>query len=123
MQRRPCHLRGVDAMSPDPREPITLPAAFWHRSDVTATPRTETRSQYLHRAFLLQSLVELRSWNDAETIARSLRPLANEVESDRTELLLHQISSTVRSDPTVPAPLLQETRQLELVLSSRQKTP
>jgi hypothetical protein len=41
---------------------------------VDATPATEVRSQYLHRAYLLRAQVEQRAWSDAEITAASLQP-------------------------------------------------
>jgi hypothetical protein len=60
---------------------------FFERS-VIATPATEVRSQYLHRAYLLQAQVDNRSWGDAEQTMRQLLPLSAEVASTRTVVLL-----------------------------------
>lgn len=69
---------------------------------VEATPGPELRSQYLHRAYLLQGLVELGSWKDAELTAESLRPLAREVGSTRTDKILQAVSAVVcqRNSPS-----------------------
>jgi hypothetical protein len=60
---------------------------FFERS-VIATPATEIRSQYLHRAYLLQAQVDNSSWGDAEQTIRQLLPLSAEVASTRTVVLL-----------------------------------
>src|SRR5918992_1735709 len=64
---------------------------FFERS-VAATPVNEVRSQYLHRAYLLRAQVEQRAWSEAEATAASLRPLAVEVASTRTDKLLQQLA-------------------------------
>jgi hypothetical protein len=60
---------------------------------VMATPADEIRSQYLHRAYLLQSQVDNNTWDAAEQTARQLIPLAREVASTRTTVILRSISS------------------------------
>jgi hypothetical protein len=60
---------------------------FFERS-VIATPATEIRSQYLHRACLLQAQVDNSSWADAEQTIRQLLPLSAKVASTRTVVLL-----------------------------------
>jgi len=65
---------------------------FFERS-VEATPATEVRSQYLHRAYLLRAQVEQRAWSEAELTASSLRPLAVEVASTRTDKLLQGLKN------------------------------
>jgi hypothetical protein len=63
--------------------------SFFERS-VIATPATEIRSQYLHRAYLLQAQVDNSSWTDAEQTIRQLIPLSAEVASTRTVVLLRE---------------------------------
>ncbi len=58
---------------------------------VIATPSTEIRSQYLHRAYLLQAQVDNRTWDAAEQTIRQLLPLSTEVASTRTVVLLRNI--------------------------------
>ena len=58
---------------------------------VIATPATEIRSQYLHRAYLLQAQVDNGTWDDAEQTIRQLLPLSTEVASTRTVVLLRNI--------------------------------
>ena len=66
---------------------------YFERS-VAATPAGEVRSQYLHRAYLLRAEVEQKAWSEAESTAASLRPLAVEVASTRTDRLLQQLPVT-----------------------------
>jgi hypothetical protein len=55
---------------------------------VEATPPHETRSQYLHRSYLLRSQVSSRSWAEAAATIDELAPLALQVASNRTVRLL-----------------------------------
>jgi hypothetical protein len=87
---------------------------------VAATPATETRSQYLHRAFLLQAQIDVRSWSDAETTILTLRPLVAEVASTRTHYLLGRIAEDLRNDPTVPGSFVAHAEQLDRELKSQQ---
>jgi hypothetical protein len=59
---------------------------------VMATPADEIRSQYLHRAYLLQSQVDNSTWDAAEQTARQLIPLSRDVASTRTAVILRNIS-------------------------------
>jgi hypothetical protein len=61
------------------------------KRSVAATPATEIRSQYLHRAYLLQAQVDNRAWDTAEHIIRRLLPLAADIASTRTVVLLRSI--------------------------------
>ena len=64
---------------------------YFERS-VMATPADEIRSQYLHRAYLLQSQVDNNTWDAAEQTARQLIPLSRDVASTRTVVILRGIS-------------------------------
>ena len=66
-----------------------------------ATPADEIRSQYVHRAYLLQSQVDNNTWDAAEQTARQLIPLAREVASTRTAVILRSISSQLTKRSTV----------------------
>jgi hypothetical protein len=80
---------------------------------VEATPGAELRSQYLHRAYLLQGLVELESWKDAASTAEGLRPLAREVGSTRTDTILQTVSTTVcQSNSRAPSSIQDLVRSL-----------
>ena len=59
---------------------------------VMATPADEIRSQYVHRAYLLQSQVDNNTWDAAEQTARQLIPLSRDVASTRTVVILRSIS-------------------------------
>ena len=69
---------------------------------VMATPTDEIRSQYLHRAYLLQSQVDNGTWAAAERTARELIPLAREVASTRTAVILRSVSSQLAMNSRVP---------------------
>jgi hypothetical protein len=79
---------------------------YFERS-VTATPATEIRSQYLHRAYLLQAQVDNRTWDAAEQTIRQLLPLSTEVASTRTVVLLRNVLSQMAKRTMIP-PAFQE---------------
>lgn len=86
---------------------------------VEATPATEIRSQYLHRAYLLASQVKLKSWAAADNTMQELQPLAREVASTRTVVLIRQTLRELQAqDNKVPKWLLERGAELELVLSN-----
>ena len=70
---------------------------------VMAMPADEIRSQYLHRAYLLQSQVDNNTWDAAERTARELIPLAREVASTRTAVILRNVSSQLAMNSRVPS--------------------
>ena len=67
-----------------------------------ATPADEIRSQYLHRAYLLQSQVDNNTWDAAEQTVRQLIPLSREVASTRTAVILRSISGQLAKHGRVP---------------------
>jgi len=69
---------------------------------VMATPADEIRSQYLHRAYLLQSQVDNNTWDAAERTAGQLIPLSREVASTRTVVILRNISDQLAKRVKVP---------------------
>src|SRR5579859_1747186 len=71
---------------------------------VIATPATEIRSQYLHRAYLLQAQADNATWDDAEQSIRQLLPLSTEVASTRTVVLLRSALSQLSKHDKVPTP-------------------
>jgi transcriptional regulator with XRE-family HTH domain len=83
---------------------------------VIATPATEIRSQYLHRAYLLQSQVDNSTWNDAEQTIRQLLPLAAEVASTRTVVLLRNILLRVAARDKIPTSLQEQAAMLNAAL-------
>jgi hypothetical protein len=83
---------------------------------VIATPLTEIRSQYLHRAYLLQAQVDNATWDDAEQSIRQLLPLSTEVASTRTVVLLRKVTSQLAAHPRVPPALREQVTTLNAAL-------
>jgi transcriptional regulator with XRE-family HTH domain len=83
---------------------------------VIATPATEIRSQYLHRAYLLQAQVDNAIWDDAEQSIQQLLPLSSEVASTRTVVLLRKVSSQLSADPRVPSTVREQVTMLNAAL-------
>ena len=83
---------------------------------VIATPPTEIRSQYLHRAYLLQAQADNATWDDAEQSIRQLLPLSTEVASTRTVVLLRKVTSQLAAHPRVPSALQEQVRTLTAAL-------
>ena len=83
---------------------------------VMATPADEIRSQYLHRAYLLQSQVDNRMWESAEQTVRRLIPLAREVASTRTAVILRSIPDQLARQGMVPAAFWEQFSMLSAVL-------
>ncbi|MGH3217873.1 MAG: hypothetical protein ACRDPY_03945 [Streptosporangiaceae bacterium] len=81
-----------------------------------ATPATEIRSQYLHRAYLLQAQVDNATWDTAEQSIRQLLPLSSEVASTRTVVLLRKVLSQLAIHPKVPSTLQQQVTMLNAAL-------
>ena len=69
---------------------------------VTATPADEIRSQYLHRAYLLQAQVDIGAWDAAEQTIGQLIPLSREVASTRTVVLLRDVPRQLALRAKVP---------------------
>ena len=84
---------------------------------VQATPHDQIRSRYLHLAYLLEAQVRLRSWNSAHTTMRTIAPLATEVASTRTVVLLRKTLRRLRDPAMKPSrSLLGEASGLERTL-------
>jgi hypothetical protein len=83
---------------------------------VAATPVTEIRSQYVHRAYLLQAQVDNYTWDTAEQTIRQLLPLAAEVASTRTVLLLRKVLSRLATYDKVPSSVLERSAMLRAAL-------
>ena len=79
---------------------------------VAATPATEIRSQYLHRAYLLQAQVDNHTWDAAEQTIRELLPLATDVASTRTVVLLRNILRQLEACDKVPSSLQEQAAML-----------
>jgi hypothetical protein len=83
---------------------------------VMATSATETRSQYLHRAYLLQAQVDNSTWDDAEQTIRQLIPLAADVSSTRTVILLRDVFSQLGRHDRVPSAIQEQAAMLSAAL-------
>lgn len=83
---------------------------------VAATPATEIRSQYLHRAYLLQAQVDNATWNSAEQTIEQLLPLSKEVASTRTVALLRNILRQLAAQDKVPSSLQEQSAMLNTAL-------
>jgi hypothetical protein len=83
---------------------------------VMATPADEIRSQYVHRAYLLQSQVDNNTWDAAERTAGELIPLSREVASTRTVVILRNISGQLAKRATVPSGFQDEFSMLRTAL-------
>jgi hypothetical protein len=83
---------------------------------VAATPATEIRSQYLHRAYLLQAQVDNSIWDAAEQTIRQLLPLLAEVASTRTVVLLRGILVQLMRNAKIPPALQEQTMMLSAAL-------
>lgn len=89
--------------------------AHFERS-VAATPVTELRSQYLHRAYLLQAQVDNATWNSAEQTIEQLLPLSKEVASTRTVVLLRNIVRRLDTQEQIPSSLQEQAAMLNTAL-------
>jgi hypothetical protein len=83
---------------------------------VMATPADEIRSQYLHRAYLLQAQVENGTWDAAEQTVKQLIPLSREVASPRTVVLLRAIPGQMARRAKAPAALQEQVTRLDAAL-------
>jgi hypothetical protein len=83
---------------------------------VAATPATEIRGQYIHRAYLLQAQVDNKTWDAAELTIRQVLPLATEVASARTVVLLRDTLSRLAIYDKVPPSLQEQAATLSAAL-------
>lgn len=84
---------------------------------VTAIPAPEIRSQYVHRAYLLQAQVDNQTWAAAEETIRQILPLSSEVASARTVVLLRKVLGQLAATRVkVPAALQEQAAQLSAAL-------
>jgi hypothetical protein len=88
----------------------------YFEQSVIATPATEIRSQYLHRAYLLQSQLDNSTWGDAEQTIRQLLPLAAEVSSTRTVVLLRSVLVRIAVRDDIPRSLEGQAAMLSAAL-------
>jgi hypothetical protein len=84
---------------------------------VMATPADEVRSQYLHRAYLLQSQVDNQTWEAAERTARRLIPLSRDVASPRTAVILRGIPGQLAKLGTASPGFLEQFSMLSAALN------
>jgi hypothetical protein len=91
-------------------------AITYFTRSVVAIPVNETRSQYVHRAYLLQAEVDNSAWADAERTIRQLLPLSSEVASTRTVVLLREILSRLERTEKVPPSLQEQAVMLSAAL-------
>ncbi|HYZ57474.1 MAG TPA: hypothetical protein VE733_28785 [Streptosporangiaceae bacterium] len=84
---------------------------------VIAVPAPEIRSQYVHRAHLLQAQVDNQTWTAAEETIRQLLPLSSEVASARAVVLLRNVLAQLAATRAkVPAALQEQAAQLSAAL-------
>jgi len=83
---------------------------------VMAIPADEIRSQYVHRAYLLQAQVDTSAWDAAEQTIRQLFPLAREVASTRTVVLLRGIPGQLARNTKVPGAFQEQVAMLSAAL-------
>jgi hypothetical protein len=83
---------------------------------VIATPATEIRSQYLHRAYLLQAQVDSSTWDAAGQTIRQLLPLAAEVASTRTVVILRNVLRRLAAYDKAPRSLQDQAVILSAAL-------
>ena len=83
---------------------------------VMAIPSDEIRSQYVHRAYLLQAQVDTGTWEAAEQTIRQLIPLSREVASTRTVVLLRAIPSQLARNAKVPGAFQEQVAMLSAAL-------
>jgi hypothetical protein len=83
---------------------------------VLATPATETRGQYIHRAYLLQAQVDNSTWQAAEQTIQQLLPLSTEVASTRTVVLLRTVLRKVARREKIPTAFQDQAAALSAAL-------
>jgi transcriptional regulator with XRE-family HTH domain len=83
---------------------------------VMAIPPDEIRSQYVHRAYLLQAQVDSGTWDAAEQTIQQLIPLSKEVASTRTVVLLRGVPGQVARNAKVPGAIHDQLAMLGAAL-------
>jgi hypothetical protein len=83
---------------------------------VMAVPSDEIRSQYVHRAYLLQAQVDTGTWDAAEQTIRQLIPLSREVASTRTVVLLRAIPNQLARNAKIPGAFQEQVAMLSAAL-------
>ena len=78
-----------------------------------AVPDGETRSQFVHGAYLAAAQVRARSWDGARVTIANLQPLAVQVASGRTESIVKEMLPRIESESSAAARgLLPEATEL-----------
>lgn len=86
---------------------------------VEVTAETEIRSQYLHRGYLLNAQVGVRSWRSVERTLGELAPLIPEVASTRTVVLIqNSLVDLRRPEMCAPRSLLERAEVIGRALST-----
>lgn len=83
---------------------------------MAATPATEIRGQYIHRAYLLQAQVDNSTWDAAEQTIRQLLPLVKEVASARTVVLLRNVLRQLATSVKIPLSVQEQAAMLSAAL-------
>jgi len=84
-----------------------------------AVPANETRSQYVHRSYLLQAQIENKSWAEAENIMAQLVPLSIQVASTRAVVLLRNIlAQGATANGTIPPGVHEQAARLSAALDT-----
>jgi hypothetical protein len=83
---------------------------------VMAIPADEIRSQYVHRAHLLQAQVDNSTWAAAEQTIQQLIPLSKEVASTRAAVLLRGIPGQLARNAKVPGAFQEQVAMLSAAL-------
>jgi len=83
---------------------------------VMAIPANEIRSQYVHRAYLLQSQVDNNTWDAAALTVQQLIPLSREVASPRTAVILGSLPAQLKRHGKVPSEFLEKFSMLSSAL-------
>ena len=83
---------------------------------VMAIPANEIRSQYVHRAYLLQSQVDNNTWDAAARTVRQLIPLSREVASPRTAVILGSLPTQLKKYDKAPSDFLEQFSMLSSAL-------
>jgi hypothetical protein len=85
---------------------------------VEEIPLSETRSQYVHRVYLLQAQVNLGAWTEVEATVKSIVPLVSQVASTRAVVILRRIIAQVAGNNGAPDSLASSMAQLSVALDS-----
>jgi hypothetical protein len=83
---------------------------------VMAIPANEIRSQYVHRAYLLQSQVDNNTWDAAAHTVQQLIPLSREVASPRTAVILGSLPTQLKKYGKAPSDFLEQFSMLSSAL-------